>query len=362
MSRALGLHQRGDDLAYALVEQLPERPPAVLAAGSVSATSLVATFRTLSAGRPVRWGLAWEVGGHRPPRLPAGWPLRHPPTQALVHPAFAAALWEWQLGRIDEADLFLWLREDRLCWSRGEPGTGMCGSLPRASSLRETLAAVLQRFPAGTPLPVAVARARQAPGFELLMESLAAAGHRLRELRPDAAEGGTDLAAAGAALAALEPDRAGVHPPLPAPRGLAAFLAGCAATVLVLGGSWLLGATQREELATVAAEAHEVQLATARRPAALAAPPAEIVRLLDRLESVRHGLEGVLSAAPAGSVLQFEAVTARGSPAAQLRVELDESQPGFDPASLPPGLTLRPGEARAGRLLYLGTSGPEASR
>ncbi|MBL7007963.1 MAG: hypothetical protein ISR76_03125, partial [Planctomycetes bacterium] len=354
MNRALGLHLMGEQVAYALVENRPEQPPRVLASGTVPVQALPSTFRTLSGGKLLRWGLALEEGGQRPSRLPDGWPLRHPSTEALVHPALASAQWEWQLGRIDADDLLLWLRSAELCWSRGEPGLGQWGSLRRTGDLRATLSLLLRRL-SQPGMPVALACDRQAPGKELLLAELEGAGHRPRELRPDPAEGGTDLAAAGAALAALHPERPGVRRPAPAARRAGGYWSLFGLLVVCLGLTWWWGRLQEAELRDLARTADlELQQRAGQvllQPEPL---PEGLARALDRREAFLQAFAGVLEEVPEGSLHRLEAVAAEGSRAVELRLELEEGVAGFDPGALGPGLRLRPGSSRDGRILYLG--------
>jgi len=360
LNRALGLHLIGDEVAYALVDRRPEQPPRVLASGCVGLQALPSTFRTLSGGKLLRWGLAVEADGHRPSRLPEHWPLRHPSTEALVHPAMAAALWEWQLGRTDDRDLLLWLRGGQLSWSIGEPGLGQCGSLRRTGDLRAVLGQLLRRLSQAN-LPVAVACERQAPGKELLLAELEGAGHQPRELRPDPAEGGTDLAAAGAALAALEPERHGVHAPLPPVRERSSgWWTLCGLLAILLGLNWWWGEVQETELGKQLRAAG--QEARERRGQILFQPqplPPALARALDRRQGLLDAFREVLHQAPAESLRRFEAISAEGSGAVELRLELDDQAAGFDPDALGAGIQLRPGSARDGSILYLGQVQPQ---
>jgi hypothetical protein len=354
MNRALGIHLDGASADYALVERAAGQPPRVLASGRVRTTELPATFRTLSGGKPLRWGLAFHEDGHTPRELPEDWPLRHPPTEALLHPAMAAALWQWQLGRIDEGDLLLWLRAEELGWSRGEPGRGRVGLVPRAGTLPAALAEVLRRT-SEPGLAVAVCADRQAPGLELLLEELRGAGHDPRALRPDPAEGGTDLAAAGAALATLDPDRPGVHAPAPPRRRARGFWLAHLLVGAALAASVAAGAAQEKAVAVQKAAAQSARSAAEGAvEAPLAELPGAFARALARREAVTAAFEGVLNGVPAGSLHAFEVFSAAGSSAAELRLELDEAATGFAPELLGEAVELRPGGERDGRLLWLG--------
>ncbi|RMH04598.1 MAG: hypothetical protein D6702_02790 [Planctomycetota bacterium] len=359
MSRALGLHAAGDRVRYALVEADPDGPPRVLAAGEVAAVQLPGTYRTLAAGRLLPWGAALAGAGRRPERLPAGWSLRHPATQALAAPAVAAAHWHWRLGRIDRSDLFLWLSEDRLHWCAGEPGGGDHGSRPRRSPVPQILTEVLERSPNRTG-PVAVACDRQAPGLELLGEALERAGRSWRLLRPDPTEGGVDPAAAGAALGALDPGLPGFRPPLREGGHPARFWV--SAAFLAIGLAVLAAWSGRQSRALDAALAALAERAAPAEPRRSFLPlPRAAIRALDRRAAFGAAFTALLEAAPAGSLQRLELFSSPDSGLVEVRLEVADQEAPFRPEALGPDLRLRPGAAREGTVLWSGRARPPAA-
>lgn len=340
MARALGFHRCGSTIGYALVEVQAGRPAEVLAAGSVGLGELAALHGRLGAERAVPWGLAEEREGARVPQPGSDWTLRRPATRALLHPAAAAALWEWDRGRIHGEDLFVWLRADRILWSLGEPGHGRHGSVPRRGPLREAMDQLL-RDAAVQSAPVALACDGDAPGAGVLEDELRRAGFAVRLSRRPPEERGADRAAAGAALGAADPLRPGVFPPRkarqPEPWFWTATMVGAAAVCGAAGIGWLRA--KALERHAVAASAAPAALALPPPPSAV---PGELADLLQRRAALAHALAAVLRIAPAGRVEELEVLTAPGSPCAHVRMRL--LAPGGDdemePLDSPPGLHL----------------------
>ncbi|KAA3608149.1 MAG: hypothetical protein DWQ01_13840 [Planctomycetota bacterium] len=266
MVRTLGLHLVGQEVAYALLEKISGKAPEILVAGRVLLKELPALHGRLSGERPLPWGLAQEPeeAGGKPKSpspasrshggviaglrsLPRNWPLRRPPTRALMHGAFAASLWEWTQGRLSEHDCFLWLRPERLHWNFGEPGHGAFGSVPRRGPLKETLNRLPLPKSKRPPPAVALALDGDAPGAQLLREELEAAGLDVRLLARGAEEKGADRAAAGAAIAVLDPIRPGVYSPRQSkPKEPWFWTASVLAAMAAVGGSAWLQAGQSE--------------------------------------------------------------------------------------------------------------------
>jgi hypothetical protein len=220
MNRALGLHCHADSIAYALVQLLPDSEPQVLAAGTTSMAELPALAERLRSKGKLPWCLAGEIDGTLLRSLPTGWKLKPQSAEFLLHPASAAAFWDWEHGRFDRDDLYIWLRAGAILWSRGVPGRGRSGLVPRRGPLKENLRPILARVQADRCNAV-VGIDGDAPGSDLLLQTLESAGHSPRPLnRPDG-EMGADPAAAGAALAALTSGFAAVFAPVQTDRSAA---------------------------------------------------------------------------------------------------------------------------------------------
>lgn len=211
MSRAIGFHQLGDETAYALVEKLDLAPAQVLAAGKVPSEELDALIDRLDARR-LPWAIAAEEEGRMRRILPSGWPLRARQEEVLTAPAPAAAFWDWEHGRFDVEDLYLWLSASSLHWSRGLPGRDLAGTVPRSGPLRATLRPALSRAQSDRN-PVVLYIEGDAPGAEVLAELVRESGHDLRPLQRPSEEMGVDPAAAGAALARLSDSYPALYPP-----------------------------------------------------------------------------------------------------------------------------------------------------
>ena len=130
----------------------------------------------------------------------------------LTAPAAAAAFWDWEHGRFDVEDLYLWVSARALHWSRGLPGRDLAGSVPRKGPLHESLRPALSRAQADRN-PVVLFVEGDAPGGEILEEMIRKAGHTIRPLSRPPEEMGVDPAAAGAALARLTDSFGALHTP-----------------------------------------------------------------------------------------------------------------------------------------------------
>ncbi|MCH2101425.1 MAG: hypothetical protein MK209_05850 [Planctomycetes bacterium] len=211
MSRAIGFHQCGDETAYALIENFDQAPAQVLAAGSVTNKELNPLIDRLNS-RHLPWALAAEEEGDMRRILPSDWPLQAAQKETLTAPAAAAAFWDWEHGRFDMEDLYIWLSARSLHWSRGLPGRGLAGTVPRSGPLRTTLCPALSRAQSDRN-PVVLYAEGDAPGAEVLAELVREAGHDLRPLQRPSEEMGVNPAAAGAALTRLSDN----YPALRAP-------------------------------------------------------------------------------------------------------------------------------------------------
>ncbi len=314
--RALGFHEEQGKIQWALVDQPDSGPPDVLAAGSASLSELPSLHRRLAAGRRLPWGLAWSRGETRPRDLPDGWPRLRPKTLALVHPAVAAGIWEWERGRMNASDLFLWLRQNEMHWSAGAPGVGPAGRLSRQGPLQEIWGRLQQRL-RGREATVVLAVDEQAPGRELLAELVQSSGLTWRHLQPHPEDRGADRAALGAALAAMEPERPGVLPPQ-LRRGNAPAVTG----LLILGLLGLVGGGARLRGADMAAALPPKDAGLVRQAAAL---PLAMDRVLDRRSAFLNALEHSLQHAPASALQELELVTGPSSREVLARLTLAPS-------------------------------------
>lgn len=367
MARSLGLHRIGHQVAYALLERRPNRPPEILTAGAVDMDQLVELHGRLSGERPLPWGLAEERESQRRRVLESDWPLQRPPTRALLHPATAAAIWEWETGRILDDDLFLWLRPERLLWSKGMPGTGSSGSVARRGPLRETIHRVLRQTNS-SQATVALALDGDAPGAGVVQDELSQANLSFRPVRRGPEERGADRAAAGAALGALEPHRDGVFAPLRVKQrepwiktaGLVAALAA------VSGATWL----SRDQEQLLEEYRQNYRNGTGQSPPTIKsggqeisqgpipATPEELGELLARRRAMVRALEHLLPQVPEGSLEELEMVTARGSQKAQVRLRLLPGGPAETPTNFPeqqePGIHIQQKQLADGTTLIQG--------
>jgi len=367
VARGIGFHRHGEQVAYALVERRVESPPEVLAAGSCGLEEVLDLYRRLCAEHHVPWALAEERDGKRVAGPADDWPVARPACRAVVHPAVASAAWEWDLGRIQEDDIFLWLRPERLFWSRGEPGRAHAGVEARRGPLSDCLGRILSRV-GGHGATVALASGGDAPGLATLEKALERTGCKVRPLKNLSAERGADRAAAGAALGALESPRPGFLPPVRTRNRepwlwTASFLAATA----VGGSAWLAREQAQAGAFTAPSLPEEPPItSTARRPAP--APP-ELERLLARRRAVVRALETLAAQTPPGSLEELEVLTAPGSSKAQVRLRLlpraeDEAASALeDPVawtrSLPDGVNLETRVLEDGTTLIQGEVEPD---
>ncbi len=308
MNRALGLHFLGDQYAYALIEKSADAPVQVLAAGNVEQEKLAGLYDRLGGELNLPWCLAAEDDGSMLSHLPPDWPLRPIEPEVLVHPATSAALWDWEHGRIDENDLYLWLRSGFLLWARGIPGQGRSGCSARRGPLISNLRPILNRFQRNR-CPSVVSMEGDAPGGDYLLQALADAGHSVREINRPPHEMGADPAAAGAALAAISPDFQAVYVPEKRQRsphwrtamGLGALVATLTALAFTLGQESNLRSWKRSLEPTV-------QSGDSSAPTA-AAPPIELVRLIERRTQFVQALRN-LSDSPPNTLAEVEIVAA----------------------------------------------------
>ena len=319
MNRALGLHFLGERYSYTLIQSFPEEPAKVLAAGDVAFDDIESLHSRLAGSLDLPWCLAAESEGTMMSSLPTRWPLRPLAPEVLMHPATAAALWDWEHGRFDEKDLYLWLRAGTLMWAKGTPGLGRSGCIARRGPLGENLRPVLARVQRSRCSAV-ICLEGDAPGGDFLMQALEEAGHPPRLLHRPPQEMGADPASAGAALAALTPTFQAVYVPERQPKSShwrTAMGLGALVAVLAAGafskvqesrlGSWI----QSTEPKTLEGEVDSQ---------AAAAPP-ELNRLLERRTQFHQNLRK-LSGTPPGSLVEAEILSTPDSPTIRDRVRL----------------------------------------
>ncbi len=328
MARSFGFHRVGARVAYVLLDREPDSPASILAAGSCALSDLPALYQRLAAEFALPWALAEEREGAAAPSPGSDWPLKRPAPRGMIHPARAAALWEWNCGRIEAEDLLLWLRPDRLLWSRGLPGKALAGSDLRRGPLALSLQKILARTgAAGAPVTLAVEG--DAPGEALLLKELRARGCSPRPLKAVPTERGADRAAAGAALAALEPGQPFLRPaarPRPREPWLLTLSILAAAT---LGGSAWLGNRQARALRAGLPVSGPPGPAARPGPRLAAAPPPKLDRMVARRRAVIRALETLPGRIPRGSLEELEIVSAEESRRARVRLRL---LPGSAPA------------------------------
>jgi hypothetical protein len=293
MTRALGFHSLGDELAYALIEKIESAPAQVLAAGRVHEDELEALVDRLD-GRKLLWALASQEQGRMRRTLPEGWPLRARGEEVLTGPAAAAAFWDWEHGRFDLEDLYLWVSVRSLHWSRGLPGRDLSGSVPRKGPIRDSLRPALARAQANRN-PVVLFIEGDAPGAEILEDTIRQAGHTTRPLTRPAEEMGVDPAAAGAALARLTEGYGAMHAPMRIDTSFAwRRMIGAWILVTLLIG-WAASAVQESRYRDwVDAQSGSTANAITPRETAstAAAPPRAWTDLLGRRLAVLEALEG----------------------------------------------------------------------
>jgi hypothetical protein len=296
MTRALGFHSLGDELAYALIEKLESAPAQVLAAGRVHEDELEALVDRLD-GRKLLWALASAEGGRTRRVLPQNWPLRARGEEVLTGPAAAAAFWDWEHGRFDIEDLYLWVSVSSLHWSRGLPGRDLAGSVPRKGPIRDSLRPALARAQANRN-PVVMFVEGDAPGAEILEETIRKAGHRVRPLTRPAEEMGVDPAAAGAALARLTEGYHALRAPAQVDSSLAwrRMIGAWILVTLLLG--WAASAAQEVSFRNwidAQGAANSAPNAGVESADAAAAPPRAWTDLMQRRQAVLVALEGASS-------------------------------------------------------------------
>lgn len=314
MSRAIGFHRLGDETAYALVEKLDLAPAQILAAGKVPHEKLADLIDRLDAAN-LPWALALEGLGRTHHALPADWPLRARGAAVLTAPASAAAFWDWEHGRFDVEDLYLWLSPQSLHWSRGLPGRDLSGSVPRTGPLRDTLRPALSRAQSNRN-PVVLAMEGDAPGGEVLEDLVRQAGHELRPLQRPAEEMGADPAAAGAGLATLSESYPALRPPAKLDRsfGWRRMIGGWIWGVCVASFGWHQVQTHRADEFVVAEQEQPLIGGSWDEPAA--PPPARWADLLTRRQAVLAALD------PEGDVETLASLRILSDPSsAEIRVE-----------------------------------------
>jgi len=317
MTRSLGLHSLGEQIAYALIESFDAAPPRVLAAGRIDQDELAGLVDRLAA-TALPWCLAGQREGARIRSLPKNWPLPAGKRAVLTTPASAAALWDYEQGRFEAEDLYIWLSATHLHWSRGYPGRGRSGSVPRRGPLRDNLRPAIARARADRS-PIVFYLEGDAPGGDLLQQSAEETGHVVRPLHRPAEEMGADPAAAGAALAAQQDKFPALYFPQkrrkeprwrPAIAVLASSLVGVASAASLTQASWL--ETWREQLESQSPSEQA-------QPESSPALPAELQLILDRRAHLLGELADLSHAAEGRRLTRFTVLT--GVDSAELAID-----------------------------------------
>ena len=296
MNRALGLHFLGDQYAYALIQKAEDAPVAVMAAGTVEQENLAGLYDRLGGELNLPWCLAAEDDGAMLTHLPPRWPLRPVEPEVLVHPATSAALWDWEHGRFDESDLYLWLRSGFLLWAKGVPGQGRSGCQARRGPLQDNLRPILNRVQRSRCNAV-VSMEGDAPGGDFLLQALEQAGHMPREIKRPPNEMGADPAAAGAALAAISPEFQAVYVPEKRHRSPHWRTAMGLGALFALLSSIAFTISQEASLGSWQTSLEEPVDANGQAPAA-AAPPQELHHLLERRQQFVNALRNLADTPP----------------------------------------------------------------
>jgi hypothetical protein len=316
-NRALGLHHHGDSIAFALVQTLAESSPQVLAAGTTTVAELPALAERLGDKNKLPWCLAGEIEGVLLRSLPPGWKLKPQSTEFLLHPASAAAFWDWEHGRFDRDDLYVWLRAGAILWSRGTPGRGRSGLIPRRGPLKENLRPILARVQADR-CNVVVCIDGDAPGGDTLLQSLENAGHTPRPLNRPASEMGADPSAAGAALAAISPSFGAVFAPEQIDHSAHWRTAMGLVSLLTLAFAAALTVKQNIQIFSLEAEARRNQTPPPA-PERLADLPQDLQRLLQRRGAFMQAL-GQLTDGHSGPLAEVEILATADSAKIRSRI------------------------------------------
>lgn len=279
----------------------------VLAAGTVEQENLAALYDRLGGELKLPWCLAAEDDGSMLTHLPPRWPLRPVEPEVLVHPATSAALWDWEHGRFDETDLYLWLRSGFLLWAKGVPGSGRSGCQARRGPLQDNLRPVLNRVQRSRCNAV-VSLEGDAPGGDFLIQALEQAGHPAREIKRPAQEMGADPAAAGAALAAVSPDFQAVYVPEKRQRSPHWRTAMGLGSLVALLTAFAFTLTQERSLRSWQ-QSLEPEVTVDQPMPTAAAPPEDLARLLERRRQFVQALRQ-LSGLPPNTLAEVEIVAA----------------------------------------------------
>jgi hypothetical protein len=278
-----------------------------MAAGTVEHENLSALYDRLGGELDLPWCLAAEDDGAMLSHLPPRWPLRPTEPEVLVHPATSAALWDWEHGRFDENDLYLWLRSGFLLWAKGVPGQGRSGCQARRGPLQDNLRPILNRVQRSRCNAV-VSLEGDAPGGDFLMQSLAEAGHLAREIKRPPQEMGADPAAAGAALAAISPDFQAVYVPEKRHRSPHWRTAMGLGSLVALMAALTFSLSQESNLSKWQSSLKPQPDVSGEMPAA-AAPPQELTNLLERRRQFVQALRK-LAQTPPNTLAEVEIVAA----------------------------------------------------
>ncbi len=318
MVKSLGFHLNGTQVDWALLECLPQQAPSVISAGQSNLKNLTQLYKSLCAGHHLNWGVSICDGNHRPSQLPKRWPLIRPHPSCLVHPAVAAASWDWECGRFTDNDLHLWLSDDALHCSAATPGDSFHCRESRDGSIDQVFAKICRSIP-HTINTIVIATEPNAGGQELLFESVAKKYKAIRiESTPQ--EHGANRAALGAAIFAQNPTRHGALTPVKKSSLDRIWLASVLlATSFSLFNFWI-NQTQQKSLLTTEQESSTQVADEMPRLRRLGELPLEIDRLLERRMATIDALDEILKHAPAQSLSHIELSSGIASREVHLRL------------------------------------------
>lgn len=321
MTLSLGFHLSGNTAAWALVERHEHAPAKVISAGNCTLSQVSELHNKLSSGHQLTWALSTCDGNSRPNRLPRRWPLMRTGPACLLHPAVAAAAWDWDSGRYDQNELHLWLNQDELCCSEAFPGDSFYCREALDAPLGQILERILSRL-RRSPTQVVVTVEEQSGDRKLLLDLLDDRDFKVRELISLPEEAGANRAALGAALFALDPTRSGaIKPPSESPRNDPAWLVFFSIALLCGVFSFWLNRQQQQQMEQWRRPAN---IAIASDSITFIAPmPLELARLLDRRRATLAALEAILGEVTPHSLRELEISTGPHSRDARLRLRLN---------------------------------------
>ena len=337
MTYSLGFHLSGNTAAWALVERHEHAPAKVISTGHCPLAQISKLHTKLSSGHKLAWALSTCDGNSRPNKLPRRWPQMRTGPACLLHPAIAAAAWDWDSGRYDQNELHLWLNQDELCCSEAFPGDSFYCREALDAPLSQILERILSRL-GRAPAQIVVAVEEQSGGSKLLLDTLNNRDLKVRELISLPEEAGANRAALGAALFALDPTRKGaVKPPAESPQNDPAWTVFFSIALLCGVFSFWLNRQQQQQMERLRSPAN---IASASDSIAFIAPmPLELDRLLDRRRATLAAVEAILGEVTPHSLRELEITTGPHSRDARLRLRLNP-EIGFSFTHLPDNIDL----------------------